>query len=136
MGSTSDRLRQPPSERFAGVEHRLDFGAALEELRKEPHPAKGGHRQIVIFHSDALRLVLFAFDPGGRLPRHRAPGVVAIQALRGELRVTTPTGVYDLGAGQAVVLAPGVPHDVDAASGQADMLLSVALTGPRGGTAT
>ena len=134
MSSSGDRLRQPPSERFAGVEHRLDFGDSLASLRQEAHPAKGGHRQIVVYHSDALRLVLFAFDAGGRLPRHRAPGVVAIQSLRGELRVTTPSGMYELRAGQAVVLAPDVQHDVDAV-GEADMLLSVAMAGPRGGGA-
>jgi quercetin dioxygenase-like cupin family protein len=130
MTSSDDRLRTPPSTRFAGPEHKIDFSTTLAKLRQEPHPGKDGHRQVTIFHSDTLRLVLFAFEAGGCLPRHHAPGVVAIQALRGELRVSTPDEIYELTEGQVVVLDPGVPHDVDA-TGEADMLLSIAMAGPR-----
>lgn len=130
MSSPSDRLRPHPSERFAGPEHRLDFGASLAALRREASPSRDGHRQIVVFHSDTLRLALFAFDAGGCLPRHDAPGVVVIQTLRGTLRVRTPSAEYELGVGQAVVLAPEVPHDVEAPV-ESDMLLSVAMAGSR-----
>jgi quercetin dioxygenase-like cupin family protein len=130
MSSPSDRLRPHPSERFAGPEHLLDFGASLAALRGEAYPARDGRRQIVVFHSATLRLALFAFDSGACLPRHRAPGVVVIQTLRGTLHVRTPGAEYELGAGQALVLAPEVPHEVEAAE-EADMLLSVAMGGAR-----
>ncbi len=134
MSSSQDRLRPPPAERFAGPEHKLDFGATLRKLRGEPRQAKDGHNQATIFHSDTLRLVLFAFEKGGCLPRHRAPGVVMIQPLRGEIQVTTPTRKYDLREGESLVLQPSVLHDVDAKS-EADMLLSVAMAGRRPGSA-
>lgn len=134
MTSPQDRLRQPPAQRFAGPEHKLDFGAALEKLGKESRPSKDGHNQVTLFHSDTLRLVLFTFQTGGCLPRHRAPGVVMIQPLRGEIRVTTPSEQYDLRQGESLVLQPEVPHDVDSKGG-ADMLLSIAMAGRRPGSA-
>jgi quercetin dioxygenase-like cupin family protein len=134
MSSPNERLRTPPAERFAGPEHKLDFAAALEKLRQEPRPPKDGHNQVTLFSSDTLRLVLFTFEPGGCLPRHRAPGVVMIQPLRGELLVTTPTERFDLRPGESLVLQRDVPHDVDSKGG-ADMLLSVAMTGRRPGSA-
>lgn len=132
MSASNERLRPPPSERFAGPEHKLDFGASLARLRQEPHPSKDGHSQVTLFHSETLRLVLFAFEAGAGLPRHSAPGVVLIQPLRGEVHVSTASERYELRTGQSLVLQPGVPHDVDAPAG-ADVLLSIAMAGGEGG---
>jgi quercetin dioxygenase-like cupin family protein len=74
--------------------------------------------------------VLFAFDAGGRLPEHRAPGFVTILALAGRVRVTTPRGAHELDAGQAVLLDPDLPHDVEAPV-DSDMLLMVHLLEPK-----
>jgi quercetin dioxygenase-like cupin family protein len=129
MSESSDRLRPPPAARFAGPEHRLDFGAALAALRRERHAGSDGHRQIAVLHDQHLRLILFAFDQGGRLREHRAPGTVVIHTLRGSLRVRTSTATHDLPTGTAVVLAADVVHDVEAVD-SADMLLTVALAKP------
>ena len=129
MSESGDRLRPPPAARFAGPEHRLDIGAALTALRREQHVAYDGHRQVALLHDDHLRLILFAFDRGGRLREHRAPGMVIIHVLRGSLQVHTPSVTHDLSTGTAVVLAADVPHDVEALD-SADMLLTVALAMP------
>ena len=128
---SGDRLRPSPTTRFAGPEHHLDFTAALTTLRREQHAARSGHRQITVLHDEHLRLVLFAFEQGGRLREHRAPGVVVIQTLRGSIRVRTASTTYDLSTGMAVVLAADVLHDVEALD-SADMLLTVALPTPSG----
>ena len=130
MTIADDRLRPPPSAREAGPELTLDFGATLRALRAEPHPATQGHRQISIAHRGPLRLVLFAFDAGGRLPEHRAPGLVTILALRGRVRVRTPGATHELDSGQAVLLDPDIPHEVEAPV-ESDMLLAVHLLEPR-----
>lgn len=57
-----------------------------------------------------------------------------IQPLRGEIQVTTPSRKYELRQGEALVLQPEIPHDVDSKNG-ADMLLSVAMAGRRPGAA-
>lgn len=128
MSSPSDRLRPPPSERFAGSEHRIDLPAALEALRGEQHESTDRHRQITVFHKGPLRIVLFTFDAGAGLPAHRAPGFVVIHTLRGRISVKTMNANHDLATGQLVMLDPEVVHDVTAAEAS-DMLLTISLGG-------
>lgn len=128
MSTPSDRLRPPPSERFAGPEHRIDLAAALEALRGEHHESTDRHRQITVFHKGPLRIVLFAFEAGAGLPAHRAPGFVVIHTLRGRITVKTMHASHELATGQLVMLDPEVVHDVVAAEAS-DMLLTISLAG-------
>ena len=121
---TEDRLRPHPSDRFAGAEHLLDLPASLRSLRAEAFPSANGHRQIALMHQGPVRLVLFAFESGGRIPEHSAPGWVTIHALRGSLSVRTPDTLHTLSEGTLLSLAPEVLHDVEAAE-EADMLLGI-----------
>ena len=126
MTLPNDRLRPPPSERFAGPEHRLELDATLKALRSEPHDGKDRHRQITVFRKGPLRLVLFAFEAGGSLASHRAPGSVVIHVLRGRIRVQTLNESYELTTNQILMLDPEVVHDVNADE-QSDLLLTVSL---------
>lgn len=128
MTAPEERLRQHPADRLAGAERAIDLTAALRALRAEPRASGNGHRQIALAHHGPMRLVLFAFDAGGRLPEHTAPGWVTIHVLRGALKVRTPNGVHELREGQILALAPDVPHDVDAGA-EADMLLGLYPSG-------
>lgn len=130
--SLDERLRPPPAVRNRGAELAIDLAATARALREEPHPAKDGHRQIGLLHREHLRIVLFAFDRGGRLPQHQAPGLVTIHALTGRLRVTTPSTTHELEAGQMLVLERDVAHDVEAPE-ESEMLLMVHLDGERSG---
>lgn len=109
---------------MAGPVEALDLPALARELRAEPHPAKDGHRQTGLIHRGRLRLLLFTFEPGGRLPEHRAPGHVVIQCLRGDLAVDAGGSRHRLAAGAAVVLDPDVTHSVEAFA-ESEMLLMV-----------
>lgn len=133
MSASKDRLRPPPAERFAGPEHRIDLGAALEALRREPHDSAKKHRQITVFHKGLLRIVLFAFEAGGTLPSHRAPGSVVIHALRGRIQVKTLQESYGLATGQMLLLDPEVVHDVTAQE-DSDMLLTITVSEQDRGT--
>jgi quercetin dioxygenase-like cupin family protein len=93
-------------------------------LRAEEHPAKDGHRQITIFRRAPVAHVLFSFEAGGGLDRHSANGLVTIHVLEGSLRVEAEGRDHALGAGQVLILAPEVPHDVRAVDASA-MLLTV-----------
>ncbi|HYC33985.1 MAG TPA: cupin domain-containing protein [Gemmatimonadales bacterium] len=126
MNQPDERLRPHPSTRFAGPVVSLDLPGLARALRSEPHPAKDGHRQAGLVHRGPLRLLLFAFDAGGRLPEHRAPGQVVIHCLRGELAVEASAERHRLGSGEAVVLEPDVPHSVEAVA-DSEMLLTVCL---------
>ncbi|MFW5965931.1 MAG: cupin domain-containing protein [Persicimonas sp.] len=119
-----DRLREHPTERFASAEREIDLDACFDDLLDEPHEAIDGHRQITIFHQASLTLTLFYFQEGGHLPEHVVDGPVTIQVLDGDLEVSTSEADHRLSAGQLLVLAPGVEHDVKAHA-ESRMLLTV-----------
>jgi len=135
MEASEARRRPHPADRFAGAEHVLDLGTALEALRSERGPNASGHRQITLLHHGPVRMVLFAFAAGGRLPDHRAPGWITIHVLRGAIAVRTAEARHTLGAGQLLALDPGVSHDVEA-SEESDMLLGVYPPVPMGSSAS
>lgn len=126
MTESEGRLRPPPSTRFAGPVEQLDLPRLARALRAESHPAKDGHRQTSLIHRQALRVLLFTFDAGGRLDRHHAPGQVVIQCLHGDLKVEANGTWHRLGQAQVLVLEPEVPHTVEATT-ESDMLLTVCL---------
>jgi len=123
------RERRAPTERFAGNEHLFNLAASAKTLRIEEQEARDGHRQITLIHQDGISVLLFDFEPGGRLSNHSADGLVIIQAIAGMLEVATSKATHTLPAGSLLVLAAGVVHDVSARhAGQ--MLLTVHLKRP------
>ncbi|MGV3618849.1 MAG: cupin domain-containing protein [Fimbriimonas sp.] len=126
MDQSNNAHRQPPRERFAQSEVQLDLAAAAQRLLDEPHEGQRGHRQIALYKTHHTTLALFAFDACGSMPEHRTAGAVIIHTLQGRLRVRTPEDAHVLAAGQVLVLAPGVPHDV-VAEEASQMLLTVSM---------
>ena len=126
MNQPSDRLRPPPNTRATGPAVQLNLPDLALALRNEPHPAKSGHRQTGLIHHGSLRLLLFAFEPGGRLTEHQAQAHIVMQCLRGRLSVQADGQQHLLGPGEAVALAPEVPHSVEALI-ESDMLLTVCM---------
>lgn len=126
MNSSDERLRPHPSTRLHGPVVPLKLPELARALQAEPHPGKGGHRQAGLIHRGPLRLLLFTFEPGGRLPEHRAPGQVVIHCLRGELTVEAAAGHHRIAAGEAIALEPEVPHSVEAVA-ESEMLLTVCV---------
>jgi quercetin dioxygenase-like cupin family protein len=124
MSEPEERRRPHPSDRFAGAERALDLSESLRALRAEASASANGHRQIALLHHGPVRLILFTFDAGGRMPEHRAPGWITIHVLRGQLHVRTAEARHTLRQSQILALAPDVPHDVEAPE-ESDMLLGV-----------
>ncbi|MCL5769731.1 MAG: AraC family ligand binding domain-containing protein [Planctomycetes bacterium] len=123
---SSARLREPPEQRFAGPVHLIDLRKAGKRLLAEPpHPTQG-HRQITLYRHGAATLALFHFGPGGSLVNHRANAVVNVHVMTGQVNVQTPQGTHRVEAGQMLVLAPNVPHDVQAVK-TSRLLLTVCL---------
>ena len=128
--SSEPRLREHPAQRFEGEQHIFDLNEAVRKLKNEPHPATEGHRQIALYHYGSVTQVLFVFEAGGGLEKHSANGVVSIHVLQGALTVVANEQKNELQAGQVLMLAPNVPHDVRA-SDESQMLLTVHLHGKK-----
>lgn len=126
MNQSDERLRPHPSVRLSGPAVSLNLPDLARALHAEPHPPTHGHRQAGLVHRGPLRLILFAFEPGGELPEHRAPGHVVIHCLRGRLEVYAAGAWQQIGEGEALAIDPDVPHSVRAVS-ESDMLLTVCL---------
>jgi quercetin dioxygenase-like cupin family protein len=120
------RERRGPVERFAGSEHLFNLAASAATLRSEDQVPRQGHRQITLIHDGGISVVLFDFEPGGRLSNHSADGLVIIQAIAGMLEVVTSSASHTVPAGSLLVLAAGVVHDVHARH-PSQMLLTIHL---------
>lgn len=119
-----NRLRPHPEDRLASPLQLVDLPATAAALRREPHDAVAGHRQIAVFRHGPVTLLSFVFEPDGLLKEHQADGVVTIHVLSGHLRVITADAAYDLTAGRLLAVAPHVPHTVIAVLAS-EMLLTV-----------
>jgi quercetin dioxygenase-like cupin family protein len=75
-------------------------------------------------------VALFLFDQGAHMPQHVAEGVVTVHVLEGRLKMSAEGQSHELTAGQLLVLAPGVRHDV-LAEEPTRMLLTVCLDAPK-----
>jgi hypothetical protein len=71
LNPSDERLRPHPSTRLSGPVVPLNLPDLARALQAEPHETKHGHRQASLVHRGPLRLVLFAFEPGGQLSQHR-----------------------------------------------------------------
>jgi quercetin dioxygenase-like cupin family protein len=125
-GDEDQRLRTPPSQRFAGPSHLFSLGTALDELRGEDHQARDGHRQVTLFHRGAVTQVLFDFEQDGFLEKHSARGLVTLHVVEGCLNVEADGQEHEVREGHILILNPGVPHDVRASQPSA-MVLTVHL---------
>ena len=73
----------------------------------------------------ALRVALVVLVPEGTLEDHHAAGPVTINTLRGDIRVSTEEGQYELTTGDLLVLGAGVRHGVASSEGGAFLLTVV-----------
>jgi quercetin dioxygenase-like cupin family protein len=122
------RLRPHPETRFDSPQIHIDLNAVAARLRAETGSGERGHRQETLYRGENLTVALFLFERFTELSAHRAKGIVNIHVLRGRLKITADNQVHELGAGQMLILAPGVEHAV-AAEQESEMLLTVKLVG-------
>jgi quercetin dioxygenase-like cupin family protein len=124
-----ERLRQHPEGRFALPQVEIDLNATAARLRSEPRAGEAGHRQETLYKDGGLTVALFVFQRFTGLPEHRAAGTVNMHVLRGRIKITAEGQVHELGAGQMLIVAPGLKHAV-AAQEESEMLVTVRLTNP------
>jgi quercetin dioxygenase-like cupin family protein len=122
----SDRLRPHPTERFSAPQQLIDLRAAAADLAREAAAAPQRHRQKTLIRYGHTTVALFHFAQGATMPDHRANGTVTIHVLEGRIAVRTADQQHALSAGQILVLAPGVTHDLHADQ-ESHMLLTVHL---------
>jgi quercetin dioxygenase-like cupin family protein len=121
-----DRMRKHPTERFDPAQQRIDLNAAAADLAAEAAASPGRHRQKTLIRYGPSTVALFHFTAGATMPEHHTKGSVMIHVLEGRMTVRAGDQTPDLPAGQILVLAPGVKHDLHA-NEESRMLLTVHL---------
>lgn len=121
-----DRLRQHPEERFRAPQHLMDLEQVAQKLLAEPLSGKRLHRQETLYRHHPMTVALFLFEPGAQLPPHLAEGVVTVHVLEGHIQMLVEGEERAVKAGQILVMAPGMKHDVRAIE-KSRMLLTVCL---------
>ena len=112
---------------------RLDLAHELEELRASDSFERAGHHGKTIVKHPDLRVVLIAFQAGGRILEHQTPERISIQTLEGHVRVRSGGQEVDLPKGCLLAIDRNVPHEVQADEDSAVLLtLSWAGRPPRG----
>jgi quercetin dioxygenase-like cupin family protein len=122
----TDRLRPHPEVRFAQPVQSIDLSAARAHLVAEAAAAPTRHRQTTLIRFGNTTVALFHFSQGSSLPEHLTHGTVTIHVLEGHLTVRAQGQSHALPAGQILVLAKDIKHDVHADQ-ESFMLLTVHL---------
>lgn len=106
----------------------LTFYLTAEEarLREQAAASKAGRAAKTLVKEGALRITQVALRKGTPLQSHQVAGPVSLQVQRGRLRLTTASGVLDLGSGELVALDAGVAHAAMALSDCA-LLITMAM---------
>lgn len=91
----------------------FDLPAVSEQLRQEATYHAGDRNARTLVKESGLRVVLTVLKSGAQLKEHKAAGPVSIQTVAGHIRVQAAGTLFDLPAGNVVVLDAGVPHDVE-----------------------
>ena len=87
-------------------------------------PGKLGHHTVLT--SPDARVIVLAFEAGHVMKDHASPKTLIMQALDGELRVTSEGDTITLAPGTIARYSPGVRHEVEAL---ADSRLMLTLIG-------
>lgn len=94
----------------ASSHHALDLDAEAGALLAGIGPKERKTKSLLREGSVSLLLIAMAAD--NLLASHSAPGVVTVQVIRGAIAMTIGDEKVPVAAQQAVVMPPGVVHDV------------------------
>jgi quercetin dioxygenase-like cupin family protein len=118
--------RDDAKERIAGGPNHFHIGEAKGQLLGESEWQNGNSNQITLVKDGPLRVALFAFHPGNRMPDHRVAGPALVQLISGKITLTMESGErFELTEGDLLTLPEYLVHDVEAQE-QSLMLLTIA----------
>lgn len=104
----------------------LNLNKAQEQIKAESGWLNGDRNTITLFKSDGLRIVLMALHTDAELKAHKAPGIITVQVLEGEIKFKTEKQESNLGKGEMLTLHRGITHSVLALK-EAVFLLTIAI---------
>lgn len=107
----------------------FDLETVTQELRRRNAYIANGHTARTLVRDSDLRLVVVAMRAGSKVSEHRANDTASVHVLAGRIHVRLPNDHVDLAAGQILVMAQGLPHEVEASS-DSSFLLTLGWNAP------
>jgi len=90
----------------------MDLSALTVQIKQEKSYSTSDRNAITIFKSEGMRIVLMALHKGAELKTHKAPGVISVQVLEGQISFSTEAETKERSTGQMLALNAGIPHSV------------------------
>lgn len=90
----------------------IDLPSFIEQIRQEPTWKDSDRNAITVFKTNGMRIVLIALHAGAEMIKHTAGGIISIQVLEGQIKITTDLQSVELGQGQMLALHKRIPHCV------------------------
>lgn len=83
---------------------------------------RSGRNARTLLKTESLRVTLVVLAAGGRVAEHVADATITVQPLAGRIQFEAQGRVHDIGPGEILAAAPGVPHSVRSAEGATFLL--------------
>ncbi|MCC6859861.1 MAG: hypothetical protein IT158_14935 [Bryobacterales bacterium] len=99
----------------------FDLDAEIGQLARESYWQVGRNAKTLAKYPD-FRIVLTAIRAGARIQEHHAAGRIAVQTVRGHLKMRAAGQEFDLPLGHMLVLDRALKHDVEALEDSAFLL--------------
>jgi quercetin dioxygenase-like cupin family protein len=100
----------------------FDLAAVLGSLKQEATWRTGRRNAMTLVKQPIFRVVLVALQAGAEIGAHETEGPVTVQAIEGRLAVDVGGEELVLGAGQLLILRPGMRHAMRAEDDAAFLL--------------
>ena len=119
--------QRPDGDRILDAELVLmNLNKAQEQIKSESAWLNSDRNAITLFKSEGLRIVLMALHTDAELKAHKAPGIITVQVLEGEIKFKTANQESNLAKGEMLTLHKGITHSVLALK-EAVFLLTIAI---------
>ncbi len=125
-GTTTDRSGYG-NDLAAGPVLQYGLDETVQSLRGRPQYQNGDQTGATLLKEPDLRVVLIALKAGAGIREHDASGPISVQTLSGRVVVEIGGDRRELGAGQLLMLEPGIEHSLEALDESA-ILLTIGRT--------
>jgi quercetin dioxygenase-like cupin family protein len=100
----------------------FDLPAILGSMKKEATWLTARRNAMTLVKQPIFRVVLVALRAGAEIGAHDTESPITIQVIEGRLAIRLGTDEFVLGAGQLLVLRPGLHHTMSAQDDAAFLL--------------
>lgn len=106
-------LNRPEGDRVLDAPYVfIDIPSFIDQVKQEKAWEKNDRNGITVFKSDLLTIVITALQASAEIKDNSVDGLLTIQVIKGNARVTTPDGDIDMSTGQVLTFHPRISHSI------------------------